>query len=147
VRAVAQRLGEDGIALAARAPMLRRAVCEQLISEASRRNGLLGTAVFLPGQDLPVLTLHQLRLVLGLAAAHGLEIDAQRVPEAVIVVGGGIGFRALARRLLAVVPVAGWAVKGGLAYGGTRALGEAALRLYEARVADGASAQPERGPG
>jgi hypothetical protein len=31
------------------------------------------------------------------------------------------------------VPGVGWAVKGGVAYGGTRALGEAAVRVYQAR--------------
>jgi uncharacterized protein (DUF697 family) len=32
------------------------------------------------------------------------------------------------------VPLAGWAVKGGIAYAGTRALGEAALRYFERRA-------------
>jgi uncharacterized protein (DUF697 family) len=40
--------------------------------------------------------------------------------------------RALARRLLYLVPEAGWIVKGAVAYGGTRALGEAAVRRLEA---------------
>jgi uncharacterized protein (DUF697 family) len=32
------------------------------------------------------------------------------------------------------VPVAGWAVKGGVAYAGTKAVGEAAVRYFEARA-------------
>lgn len=127
-RAVAHRLGEQGTQLAARLPVLRGAVCRELISSFSRRNGLVGAAVFIPGADLPVLTLNQLRLVLRIAAAHGLEIDEQRAPEIVATIGGGLAFRALAREALGAVPVAGWAVKGALAYAGTRAVGEAALR-------------------
>ena len=34
---------------------------------------------------------------------------------------------------LDLVPVAGWAVKGAVAYAGTKALGEAAVRYFEAR--------------
>jgi uncharacterized protein (DUF697 family) len=115
---------------AARVPVLRPAVCHDLIRKAALQNGVLGAAVFVPGADLPVLALNQLRLVLRLAAAHGRELDRERAPEAVAVLGGAYGFRALARQLLGLVPVAGWAVKGAVAYGGTRAVGEAALRFY-----------------
>jgi uncharacterized protein (DUF697 family) len=132
--ALAHRLGEEGPSVAARVPVLRRAVCEHVIARASRQNALIGAAVFLPGADLPALTLNQLRLVLQIAAAYGVEIDAQRWPEVLGVIGGGLGFRAVARQLLGVVPVAGWAVKGAVAYAGTRALGEAAMRYFEARA-------------
>lgn len=130
--AVARRLGESGTSLAARLPSLRRAVCSELIRVFSRTNGLIGAAVFLPGVDFPVLTFNQTRLVLRIAAAHGQEIGLSRVPELLAVGGGGVGFRALARELVGTVPLAGWAVKGGIAYVGTRALGEAALRYFEA---------------
>jgi uncharacterized protein (DUF697 family) len=90
--------------------------------------------VFLPGVDLPVLTLNQLRLVLRIADAHGFELDAQRLPEVLGVIGAGLGFRSVASELLKLVPVAGWALKGAIAYGGTRALGEAAVRYFAARV-------------
>jgi uncharacterized protein (DUF697 family) len=132
--AVAHRLGDEGMALAARVPVLRRAVCAELISRASRQNGIIGAAVFVPGADLPALTLNQLRLVLRIAAAHGVEIDAQRWPEVLGVIASGLGFRALARQALGFVPVAGWAVKGAIAYTATRALGEAAVRYFEART-------------
>ncbi|HET8605999.1 MAG TPA: hypothetical protein VFL66_03110 [Gaiellaceae bacterium] len=130
--AVARRLGESGTTLAARLPALRGAVCRELIRSFSRTNGLVAAAVFVPGVDFPVLTLNQARLVLRIAAAHGQEVDASRLPELLAVLGGGVGFRALARELVGSVPVAGWAVKGAVAYGGTRALGEAALRYFEA---------------
>jgi uncharacterized protein (DUF697 family) len=142
--AVAHRLGDDGPALAARLPLLRRAVCAELIARVARQNGIVGAAVFVPGADLPVLTLNQLRLVLRIAAAHGEEIDANRWPEILGVVGGGLGLRAVARQLLGVVPVGGWAVKGAVAYAGTRAVGEAALRYFEARAATPPPAEASR---
>ena len=131
---LARRVGEAATSLAAALPVLRPAVCEELIERFSRRNGLIGAAVFLPGTDFPVLTMNQLRLVLRLAAAHGVEVDQQRAPEILAVVGSGLGFRALARQVVGVVPVAGWAAKGAIAYSGTRALGEAARRYFEARA-------------
>jgi uncharacterized protein (DUF697 family) len=128
--ALASRLGESGTVLAARLPVLRDAVCDELIESFSRKNGILGVAIFVPGADFPVLALNQLRLVLRLASAHGVEVDQTRVPEVLATIGAGFGFRAVARQLLGAVPVAGWAIKGATAYAGTRALGEAARRYF-----------------
>lgn len=133
-RRLAHALGEEGTALAARLPVLRRPVCDELIRKFSRQNALVGVSVFVPGQDLPILTLNQVRLVLRIADAHGFEIDKDRLPEVLGVLGSGLGFRALARRAIGAVPVVGWAVKGAVAYAGTRALGEAAVRYFERRA-------------
>jgi len=130
--ALAARLGESGTTLASRLPVLRAAVCDELIESFARKNGVLGAAIFVPGADFPVLTLNQLRLVLRLASAYGVEVDQSRVPEILATIGAGFGFRAVARQLLGAVPVAGWAVKGAVAYAGTRALGEAASRYFAA---------------
>jgi uncharacterized protein (DUF697 family) len=129
--AVAARLGEQGTALAARLPALREPLCRELVESFSRRNGILSVAVFVPGADFPVLTLNQLRLVLRLAAAHGVEVDQQRAAEILATVAAGLGFRAVARQALGAVPVAGWLVKGAVAYAGTRAIGEAAIRYFQ----------------
>jgi uncharacterized protein (DUF697 family) len=131
--AVAARLGEGGTALAARVPVLREPVSAELIERFSRQNGIVGVAVFLPGADFAVLTLNQIRLVLRLAVAHGVEVDQSRLPEVLATVGAGFGLRAVARQLLVAIPVAGWLVKGGVAYVGTRALGEAAHRYFAAQ--------------
>ena len=133
--AVARKLGEDATSLAARLPVLRGPVCEALIKSFSRRNAVIGAAVFIPGVDLPVLTLNQIRLVLRIGLAYGVVVDNSRFAEIGAIVGAGFGFRAVARQLLDAVPVAGWAVKGGIAYSGTRAIGEAAVRYFEARTA------------
>jgi len=133
-RRLARTLGEAATPLAARLPVLRRAVCEELIRKFSRQNAIVGVAVFIPGADLPVLTLNQVRLVLRIADAYGFEIDRERLPEVLGVVGSGLGFRAIARQAVGAVPVVGWAIKGAVAYTGTRALGEAAMRYFERRA-------------
>lgn len=133
-RALARALGERGTPLAARLPVLREAVVDELIARASRQNAVVGAAVFVPGADLPVLTMNQIRLLLRIADAYGFELDRDRLPEVLGVVGGGFGLRAAARQTVGLVPVAGWLLKGAIAYGGTRAMGEAARRYFSART-------------
>ncbi len=131
---LARALGEAATPLAARLPALRRPVCEELIRKFSRQNGFIGVVFFIPGADLPVLTLNQIRLLLRIADAYGFEIDGERLPEVLAVIGSGFGFRALARHGVGLVPLVGWVLKGGIAYVGTRALGEAAVRYFERRA-------------
>jgi len=127
-RVIAHKLDDQAASLAARVPVLRRPVCEALISSYSRRAALIGAA------DMPALTLNQIRLVLMIAAAHGIEVDRERLPEVLAVVGSGFALRTAARQVLGAVPVAGWLVKGAVAYAGTRAVGEAAWRYFAARA-------------
>jgi uncharacterized protein (DUF697 family) len=130
---LAARLAEKGTALAARLPVFRGALTERLVERASLRAGLVGVAAWIPGAELPVLTLLQIRLVLRLAACYGREVGPQLVPEIVAVMAAGIGLRGVARRALRTLPLPHVAVRGGVAYGGTRAVGEAAIRYFEAR--------------
>jgi uncharacterized protein (DUF697 family) len=130
---IAARLGELGTGPAARLPVLREPVCRHLTESFARKNGILAAAIFIPGADFPVLTLNQIRLVLRIAAAHGQEIDTQRAPEVLAVVGTGLGFRTIAHQLVGVVPVAGWALQGGIAYAATKGLGEVAMRWFAER--------------
>ena len=57
-RALVRRLGERATPLAARLPVLRRPVSEELIARFSRQNALIGAATFVPGADMPALTLN-----------------------------------------------------------------------------------------
>jgi uncharacterized protein (DUF697 family) len=131
VELIAERAEERAYMWAARLPVLRPAVVEHTIGKFSRQNGILGVAIFIPGADLPALTLNQIRMVFRIASAYGEEIDRDRAVEILAVIGAGLGFRAVARQALAFVPGVGWAVKGGIAYAGTRALGKAAATYFE----------------
>ena len=76
-----------------------------------------------------MLTLNQIRMVLRIAAAHGEELDRERAFEVLSVIAAGLGFRTVARHLVGAVPGFGWAVKGGIAYGATFAVGRGGHRL------------------
>jgi uncharacterized protein (DUF697 family) len=129
---IADRADDASYQLAARLPALRPAVVEQIIKTFALQNGVLGVAIFIPGADFPVLTLNQIRMVLRIAAAYGEELERERAVEILTVVAAGLGFRTVARQLVGLVPGLGWAVKGGIAYAATRALGEAADAYFAA---------------
>jgi uncharacterized protein (DUF697 family) len=130
-RAIARVLGDGGAGLAARLPVLRDAVVDELTRSSARKNAGIAAAIFVPGVDMPVLTLNQVRLVLRIGQAYGREADSTRLPEVLGVVGAGFGLRTVARELLDFVPFAGWVAKGAVAYAGTKAIGEAARRYFE----------------
>lgn len=127
---LARRLGHDGVNLAARLPVLRAAVCRNLIGAASRQAAAVGVVPWGRAAHFPAMALIQARLVLDVAAAHGQPIDGDRAPEIGAVAGTGLGLRSLARRLPSWIPLVG----GVTGYLGTRAIGEAALKRAKESV-------------
>ena len=81
-----------------------------------------------------MLTLNQVRLVLRIADAYGFEIDKERLPEVLAVIGSGLGFRSARAADGRCRPRRRLGGEGRLAYAGTRALGEAAMRYFERRA-------------
>ena len=132
VELIAERADKRAYMWAARLPALRQAVVEQTIDKFARQNGILGVAIFIPGADMPALTLNQIRMVFRIAAAYGEQIDRDRAFEILAVIGAGLGFRTVAREALGFIPGVGWAIKGAIAYAGTQALGKAAAAYFEA---------------
>lgn len=128
---VARFLDEQAIPAARRHPALRDAVADEMVSRAARQAGAVGVAVIVPGADLPAIALIQVRLVAQLAALYGRPLDARRGLEIAGVVLSAFGWRALARRAGRTLPVARFALRGGVAYSATRAVGEAARTWFQ----------------
>lgn len=126
-----ERLTGKRLALAHNFPFLRSAVAEEAVKATALQNGLIGAVVIIPGADMPLMTLNQAKMMLQIAAAYGEPLGADRIKEIGAVVGGGFALRAVARQLLTVVPGFGWAVKGAMGYGGTLAMGKAAVAYFE----------------
>jgi uncharacterized protein (DUF697 family) len=131
LRELAKRAGPSAPWLASQLPEFRPYVIDELIEEAARKNAKYSLMIFVPGADMPVLTAVQMRLVLRIAACYGQQISPSRAVELLSVLGAGFGFRMVARELLDVIPVAGWAVQSAIAYAGTKALGKAAVEYFE----------------
>ncbi len=111
-------------------PIFRRAVCEEIISKDARQNAVIG-ALPIPGADMPAITANQSRMVLAVAAAYDEEISLDRARELLGVLAAGFGLRALARQVVKLVPIGGWAASGAIGYAGTLAMGRAAMLYFE----------------
>src|SRR5262245_61752065 len=131
--ALARVLGPAGPGVAARLPVLREAVVAHLVTQSSLRNGLIGAATFLPGPDLPALTLNQIFLTIRMAVATGRDAQVAALwPELAVVAATGLAWRKLARGL-EFLPVPRFAVRGAVALGGTYAVASALRRRLSVR--------------
>jgi hypothetical protein len=132
LKSIARHAGDDGPALAARLPTLRTEVARRLIFATGFANAVIAGSTKMQQAQMPVLTFAQSRMVLMLGLSRGdvLPRDPQQLalvagPAVAGCVAMGFGARALVRSL----PVRGRLVRAGVAYAGTRVLGEARLRL------------------
>jgi uncharacterized protein (DUF697 family) len=128
---LADALGSKRLALAHNFAFMRRAVAEDAVKTTAWQNALVGTVSLIPGADMPIMTANQAKMLLQIAAAYGEPLGTDRIKELAAVVGGGFLLRAVARQALIAVPVLGWAVKGGIGYTGTIAMGKAAIAYFE----------------
>lgn len=127
---------------------LRFHYARRLVRRSSSRNAVLAAAssvtipaipvvsflwgLFATTGETLVITASQIRLCLLMAALHGRPVDFfDRVGELWPIVGSAFGWRTLARELLGLVPLAGWALKASIAYSGTWMVGEASRLYYE----------------
>ena len=143
---VAAACGGAQIALAAAVPAFRPSVAAKLTVDCAL-NSLKVAAVSAVADHVPVVGLltgsiasagdtiaitgMQVSMLLKMATAYGKKPEFARIIELLPVIGGGYGWRALARELSGFIPVAGIAVKACVAYAGTLVVGQAAAHYYE----------------
>ena len=121
----------EGVALGRRYPVVRRSAAQQLISRTAGQNAFIALVFFVPGADMPAMTLNQVKLVLNIAAMYGERIDQDRAVELAAVALMGFGFRGMGRRLSRWVPGVGIVMKALVAYSATVAVGLAAIAYFE----------------
>jgi uncharacterized protein (DUF697 family) len=134
------------IAVGRRLPPLRETVAAKLTRDAANNAlkvavasavvdhvpvlGVVLGAVASAG-DMVAITGIQTMLMLHIEAAYGRDPDMQRIWQLLPVIGGGFGWRTLARELVGFVPIAGIAIKGAIAYAGTIVVGEGVTFFLE----------------
>ena len=91
-------------------PFVRRPLSVDAVNATAVQNAGVGLVVFIPGADLPIMTLNQAKMLLQIAAAYGEPLGKERVKELAAVVGGAFACRSVARQIVAFVPALGWAV-------------------------------------
>jgi len=127
----AEAAGDKGVALARQYPMIRQAAARRLVSKTAAQNVFIALVFFIPGSDMPAMTLNQARMVLNLAAMYGHKIDKERAVELAGVVVLGYGFRGIGRRLVRSLPGLAFVMRVVTAYSGTMAVGLGAIAYFE----------------
>lgn len=122
---------DSRLAFAAAFPFVRRPLSLEAVQATAIQNAGIGLVVILPGVDMPIMTLNQMKMLLQIAAAYGEPLTLARAKEMLAVVGGAFGCRAVARQLVSVFPGIGWAIKAGIGYGGTVAMGRVLIEYFE----------------
>ena len=110
---------------------VRRPLALESVKNTAVQNAGIGVVAIIPGADMPLMTLNQVKMLLEMAAAYGEELSLSRMKEILAIVGGAFTCRAVARQLVGIIPGVGWAVKGGVGYAGTFAMGYALLEYFE----------------
>ena len=128
---IARELSDGLLPLARALTFVRDPYVKNAIQAVSLQNAAIAAAFFVPGPDMPLLTLNQVRLFLQIATAYNAEIDSQRLKELVVLVISGLGLRGFARSFVKLVPIIGWAVRGAVAFTATLAIGKAAQKYFE----------------
>ncbi|HUY83041.1 MAG TPA: hypothetical protein VMU86_00580 [Steroidobacteraceae bacterium] len=133
------------IAVGRRLPMLRTTVAAKLTRDAalnalkvSGASALIDNVpvvgvflgAFVSAGDMMAITGIQMMLMLQIRATFGKDPDVAQMWELLPIVGGGFGWRALARELSGFIPVGGIFIKSAIAYAGTVVVGEGAT-FYE----------------
>lgn len=122
---------EKRLAFALAFSFVRKPLSLESVQATSLQNAGVGLVVFIPGADLPIMTLNQAKMLLQIAAAYGQPMNVERVKELAAVVGGAFAFRSVARQIVAFVPALGWIIKAAIGYSGTLAMGHAAIEYFE----------------
>ncbi len=120
------------LAFALSFPFIRRPLAMESITATSLQNGAVGFVPFLPGADMPIMTLNQCKMTLQIATAYGQPLDKDRIKEIVAVVAGAFVARNIARSVTKVIPAIGWIVSGSMGFAATEAMGRALLEYFEA---------------
>lgn len=128
---LADKIPAKRLALAANFPFVRRAVAVEAIRATAFQNGVIGGVLIIPGADMPLMTANQAKMVMQIAAAYGQPLGADRLRELAAVIGGAFVFRTVARQAVGLLPGFGWALKAGVGYSGTIAMGHAAIEYFE----------------
>jgi len=121
----AENLKEHRIALAADFAFMRPALANATIMATAQQNAIIAFVILVPGADMPVLTLNQIKMVLQIAFIYGEDLTWERAAEVSVVIGSAFATRAMARGLSRRYRALSWPLKAAVAFGTTAALGKA----------------------
>jgi uncharacterized protein (DUF697 family) len=159
VSEILEQRPDFSLALARMFQAFHPTVTDSIIFRVSEENALFCIATALPDiapgfaipwaspqamSDTAVLSVNQIRMAFLLAAASGRPIGyGEQKTEVAGIVASAFGWRALARELVAKIPLGGGVIpKAGIAFAATYAEGRSLERLY--RIGYGATAEERK---
>lgn len=129
---IIRNVPEKRLAIASDFEFCRHPMAGEIAIGNAIQNGAIGIVFFMPGADMPLITLNQARMVLEVAGVYGQPLDKQRAKELLAVVAGAYGMRGIARQIARQVPgPLGVPIKAGIAFAGTLGMGYAAIDYFE----------------
>lgn len=128
---ILHHMGDKSLAFAVNFPFVRKTLAEKVVADTAKQNAVVGGVVIIPGADMPVMTANQAKMILQIAAAYNQDIGPERIKELAVAVGGGFALRTVARQAVTAFPGLGWAIKAGIGYSGTLAMGKAVIQYFE----------------
>lgn len=123
------------ISYASKMPFLRHKISSALINSASLQNAAVGAVKFLPGADMPVMTINQARMILELAAIYGYDLNEDRFVEMVAVVVYAFVMKYASKFTKDRTNFPEFAIDTIFGFGGTELLGIIARQYFESGYA------------
>ena len=118
------------IAYSSKFPFLREGTAKKVISTCSIENAGFGLLNFVPGIDLPLITLNYAKMVLRLAAIYGYKINEDRIPELVALLLTSFAMKYAKKTIDKAKGINKFLLNGTFSYGGTQLLGNIAKSYF-----------------
>ena len=128
-------------------PYMRELIARDLTRQTAFENAAIAAVFFLPGADLPILTLNQAKLLYQIAVLNEVPLSRERLVDLAAVIISAFGLRTFTRLALRKLSPVGWLVRGSTALSATLAMGHIAHQLYSRGGGIIELAQGELAPG
>ena len=93
----AANLSDHRMALASDFTFMRPSLADTMIANTAKQNAIIAAVFFLPGADMPVMLINQIKMAMQLAFIYGEELTVKRIAEVFAVVGMAYLSRAISR--------------------------------------------------
>jgi uncharacterized protein (DUF697 family) len=130
----AENLSDKRGALARGFLFMRKELADRLVLSTTQQNAVVAAVPFVPGADITILTLNEVKMVLQLALMSGQKVSLSRALEVAVVIAAALGARFAARVLIKLMPfkpATTWIARAAVSAATTWLLGQAARAWYK----------------
>lgn len=131
-------LPEKKLTLCNAFPFVRGVAARSEVSSCAVQNSAIGLVHLIPGADLPLMTVNQVKMLLRIASMYGHELDFLQALQVVGVGAFAFVSRSGARSALRALPGFAQLIRASVALGSTCVIGWALIAYYEHAAASSA---------